>query len=79
MHESLSKFELQKAVCTGCGAEVIFDKGDAIAHCAFCGRELVREEFVKLKNIPELIIPFSITKDEAKTLLLEWCSKNHLK
>lgn len=79
MHESLSKFELQKAVCTGCGAEVIFDKGDAIAHCAFCGRELVREEFVKLKNIPELIIPFSITKDEAQNLLLEWCSKNHLK
>ena len=79
MHEALGHFELEKGECTGCGAEVIFDKGDAIAHCAFCGRELVRGEFLKLKDIPELIIPFSITKDEARDILSEWCKKNHLK
>ncbi len=79
LNESLENFELETSTCTGCGAEIVFDKGDAISHCAFCGRELVREEYVKLKDIPELIIPFSITKDEAKDLLSQWCKKNHSK
>ncbi|MBP5330680.1 MAG: hypothetical protein J6Y89_02390 [Lachnospiraceae bacterium] len=74
--ESLKKFELQKAVCTGCGAEVVFDTGDAVANCAFCGRSLVRKAFVNADNIPELIIPFAITDAEAKDMLAGWCRKN---
>ncbi len=33
--ESLKKFELQKAVYTGCGAKLVFESGDAVANCAF--------------------------------------------
>ena len=76
MQESLKKFELQKAVCTGCGAEVVFDAGDAVANCAFCGRSLVRKAFVNVDTIPERIVPFAITDEEAKTLLADWCGKN---
>ncbi len=76
MRESIKKFELQRATCTGCGAEVIFETGEAVANCAFCGRSLVRKAFVNADIIPELIIPFAITGDEARGILGDWCAKN---
>ncbi len=79
MQKSLKGFELQKAVCTGCGASIVFDTGDAVANCAFCGRSLVRKAFVSAENIPELIVPFSITNDEAKKILSDWCLENKRK
>ncbi|MBO7402839.1 MAG: hypothetical protein J6U10_07600, partial [Lachnospiraceae bacterium] len=79
MRESIKKFELQKATCTGCGAEVVFETGEAVANCAFCGRSLVRKAFVNADIIPELIIPFAITEDEAKVILEKWCTKNRRK
>ncbi len=79
IREALKKFELQKTVCTGCGAELVFDTGDAVANCAFCGRSLVRKVFVNADVIPELIIPFNITNDEARDILAGWCGKNHRK
>ena len=79
LNKDVRTFELQKAECTGCGAKIVFDKGDAIANCAFCGRSLVRKSFVNADNIPELIIPFSITESEARTILRDWCEKNRRK
>ncbi|MCR5685126.1 MAG: hypothetical protein K6G81_06835 [Lachnospiraceae bacterium] len=79
MRENMKKFELQRGVCTGCGATVVFDAGDAVANCAFCGRSLVRKAFVNADTIPELIIPFAITDTEAKDILSDWCSKNKQK
>ena len=79
MKEALKQFKIQRAVCTGCGAEVVFDNGDAVANCAFCGRSLVRSAFVKADTIPELIVPFSITGEEAKERLTGWCNQNRLK
>ena len=79
MRESLKKFELQKATCTGCGAEVVFETGEAVAICAFCGRSLVRKAFVNADIIPELILPFAITGEEAKDILGDWCAKNRHK
>ena len=76
MRESIKKFDLQKAVCTGCGAEIVFEKGEAVANCAFCGRSLVRKAFVNADIIPELIVPFAITCEEAKEILADWCGKN---
>ena len=76
MREAIKKFELQKATCTGCGAKVVFEAGEAVANCAFCGRSLVRKTFTYTDIIPELIIPFVITLDEAKGILADWCTKN---
>ncbi|MCR5001449.1 MAG: hypothetical protein K6A71_06610, partial [Lachnospiraceae bacterium] len=76
IQKSLKDFALEKAVCTGCGAEIVFGTGDAVANCAFCGRSLVRKAFVNAENIPELIVPFSITEDEAKKILGDWCIEN---
>lgn len=79
MKSSLENYNLQKAECTGCGAEIVFDENDALANCAFCGRALVRSKFLNVKTIPELVIPFSITKEEAQDILIDWCNKNHTK
>ena len=79
LNKDVRNFDLQKAKCTGCRAELIFEKGDAIANCTFCGRSLVRKAFVNADNIPELIIPFAITPDEAGDILLRWCEENKLK
>lgn len=79
MTDSRTRFDLQKAECTGCGAELVFEKEDALANCAFCGRSLVRGEFLSLNGIPEFVVPFSITKDEAQNILIDWCKKNQLK
>ena len=69
-------FPLQKARCTGCGAEVIFPQGEALADCAFCGRSLVRKEYLGIDGFPEILIPFRVTKDQARAALLSWCDEN---
>lgn len=67
---------MQRATCTGCGAEIVLEEGEAQTTCAFCGRALVRKNYVNADNMPELVVPFSITKDEASQLLADWCKKN---
>ena len=47
-----------------------------MATCAFCGKALVRKEYTSDKELPELLIPFRITEDEAKKIAKEWCEAN---
>ena len=70
------QFPLLRAQCTGCGAEVIFPQGEALTHCAFCGRSLVRREYLGVEGFPEILIPFKITEAEARANLLSWCRKH---
>ena len=74
--ESAEKYHLMRGTCTGCGAEIVFPEGEAMSNCAFCGRTLVRKDYIASKELPELIIPFRITEEEAKRCLENWCDKN---
>ncbi len=76
IRKSAGKYRLEEAHCTGCGASLVFGEGEAVTNCAFCGRALVRKEYVTSEEMPELIIPFRITAEEAKACLREWCAKN---
>ena len=76
MKESAEKYRLSRGKCTGCGAEIVFPEGEAMSNCAFCGRTLVRKNYIASKELPELIIPFRITEEEARSLLVNWCVKN---
>ena len=76
LRESSSGYSLQRAACTGCGAVVIFEENEALANCAFCGRALVRKSYLHRKNLPEIIIPFQITEEEARECLSRWCEEN---
>ena len=79
MNESIKNFSLFKGSCTGCGAEIIFEENEALASCAFCGNTLVRKDYLKIEEMPESIIPFALTPDEAKDRLKAWCGANPLK
>ena len=79
MQSSASKYRLQHASCSGCGAEVVFEEDEALANCAFCGRALVRKKYLHKKNLPEIVIPFQITEEEAQTCLSRWCDENRSK
>lgn len=59
-------------VCGSCGARVITEKNTSATFCAFCGSpSLVRERLTKQFR-PDYLIPFKITKDEARKKIEEF-------
>lgn len=74
--ESAEQYHLMHGTCTGCGADIVFPEGEAMSDCAFCGRTLVRKDYITSKELPELIIPFRITEEEARGCLAQWCEKH---
>ena len=72
-------FHAASAHCSGCGATVVFPENEPLANCSFCGRALVRKEYLKAAEFPELIIPFRLTKEEAVERFEEWCDANSSK
>ena len=79
IQDTIGAYPLKQAVCSGCGAELIFEEDEALSSCPFCEKALVREEYVKAQNIPEAIIGFDITKKQAQELLSSWCKENRNK
>ena len=73
---SAKERRLLRASCTGCGAELVFEEGEALASCSFCGRALVRKEYLSSDELPELVIPFRITREEAVACVQDWCREN---
>ena len=76
LRNSVRKYRLFSTSCSGCGAEVVFEENEALSGCPFCGRSLVRTEYLNSKNMPESVVPFGITQQEAQERLEEWCRKN---
>ena len=76
IRESAAQRRLMRANCTGCGAELVFEEDEALSNCAFCGRALVRKDYLASEDLPELIVPFRITRAEAAGCLNDWCSRN---
>ena len=58
--------------CPACGAQIVFKRDEASETCDFCGSKLIRKELTEAKRMPELIIPFFITPEEARRRMLEW-------
>jgi ribosomal protein S27E len=74
--EDAKKYKLLSSYCSGCGATVVFEENESMTTCAFCGKALVRKGYANDKELPELLIPFRITEDEAKKIAKEWCEAN---
>ena len=77
--EDAKKYKLLSGYCSGCGATVVFEENETMTTCAFCGKALVRRGYSNDKELPELLIPFRITEDEAKKIAKEWCEANKSK
>ena len=76
MRDSVKKYRLFRASCSGCGATVVFEENEALSHCAFCGRNLVRSDYPEARDMPESVIPFAVSEEEARERLADWCAKN---
>ena len=79
IRKGAEQYHFMKVECTGCGASVIFAEGEAMSECVFCGTALVRKQYLVSEDLPEMVIPFRITEEEARTCVLDWCNENKLK
>lgn len=57
--------------CPSCGAEIMTDETTTTEFCAYCGNPVILKGRVNGEIKPNLIIPFSISKEEAKKLIFK--------
>jgi len=57
--------------CPSCGAQTIVASDDASAECPFCQSTMIDANFAG-NDLPEAIIPFKISEEEAKRKLAQW-------
>lgn len=67
---------LEEYSCPACGAQIVFERGEASETCDFCGSKLIRKELTEVERMPELIIPFFITPEEARKRMLGWAHEH---
>ena len=64
--------------CRNCGIELITQNKSADTYCRFCSAPaLMAEDFEKV-TVPELVIPFEITKSQAKQIFTKHLSQRPL-
>lgn len=69
--------EVQEYHCTSCGAVIMTEAETAATVCSFCGSAVVLGDRLSGKLAPAMVIPFSISKEEAMQAFKKWC-KNGL-
>ncbi len=67
---------VEERTCPGCGARILFREGEASETCDFCGSKIVRSELTDASQLPDIIIPFAITPEEARQRMLDWGHQN---
>ena len=61
--------------CPSCGAEIITDETTAATFCFYCHNPIVLSGRLEGEYLPDGVIPFKITKDEAIEKFHEWIQK----
>lgn len=61
--------------CPSCGAEIATDKTTAATFCYYCHNPVVLSGKLSGDQLPSLVIPFQITKEESKERFHSWISK----
>lgn len=69
---------LQEYHCQNCGAVLLTDKTTAATTCSFCGAGVVLSDRLSGSASPSLIIPFSISREEATSAFQKWCKHGRL-
>ena len=65
--------------CTGCGAEVVVNTAEEMsARCHWCRHVLTVNEQIPNGAVPDAVLPFKITHDEAVKLIDEFAGKRKL-
>lgn len=61
--------------CPTCGAQTFAEGENATAICPFCQNTMIDAQFAG-NDLPEVIIPFKLSKEEAEAKLKEWLNNN---
>ena len=61
--------------CPSCGAEIMTDETTAATFCFYCHNPIVLSGKLEGEYLPDGIIPFKITKEEATEKFIEWIRK----
>ena len=56
-------------ICNSCGAELVLEETAAASECPYCGSPVVLAGQLSGMNKPDCVIPFCLTKDNAKESL----------
>lgn len=70
--------EAKEYVCNNCGAAVITDADTSATTCSFCGAGVVLADRVSGNLAPDKVIPFQISKEEARNAFKKWCKNGRL-
>lgn len=54
--------------CTQCGAKLLTFDETAVTFCSYCGSSMVLDSKINKEHVPELVVPFKITKEECEKL-----------
>lgn len=65
--------EAKEYNCNNCGAVIVTEKDTTATHCSFCGAAVVLADRVSGILAPSLVIPFTITKEQAEKAFRKWC------
>jgi len=65
--------EFQEYHCQNCGAVLLTDKTTAATTCTFCGAGVVLADRISGAEAPSLVLPFTISKEQATTAFKKWC------
>ena len=66
----------QEIVCSSCGAVVITDENTSSSICCYCGSPALAARRLTKEFRPDYIIPFVVTKEEARAKFLDWAKNN---
>ncbi|SDY13632.1 hypothetical protein SAMN05421736_101466 [Evansella caseinilytica] len=75
---TFSQDEAKEYQCENCGAAVITDADTTATSCSFCGAGVVLADRLSGDLAPAMVIPFTISKEEAMAAFTKWCKKGRL-
>lgn len=62
-------------LCPSCGAEIVTDTTTAATFCYYCHNPVVLQGRLSGKFLPDKVLPFAVTKEEAVEKFLAWSQK----
>lgn len=67
--------QVKEYTCPSCGASIITDENTSTDYCAYCGSHVVLKGRISGQIKPNLIMPFKISKENAKQILKDELKK----
>lgn len=68
----LDQSQLTSYNCNNCGAVVVTDDTTTSTYCYYCHNPVILSDRLKGEFLPDKMIPFSIGKEKAQTIFLDW-------